>query len=76
MNTADTQLVSPSDVDWGYRFGIDGVMSMGTACELLDVSRETVRRRAGEGRLRMGHDGGRVKICRRSLLDYIKQLED
>jgi len=64
-----------ADAEWGYRFGIDGVVTMREACELLALSHDTIKRRAAEGRLRLGNDGGRIKVCRRSIADYLSEIE-
>lgn len=62
--------------EWGYEFGVDGVVTMSEAMTLLALSHDTIKRRAAEGRLRIGRDGGHVKVCRRSISDYLRQIEE
>lgn len=65
-----------ADTSYGYAFGIDGVVSMQETCKLLgDVSRDTVDRLCEARKLRRGKTDGLVRICRRSLTNYIRSLE-
>lgn len=63
------------DTEWGYQFGVDGVCSLQEAMELLALSRDTIKRRANDGLLRLGEDGGRVRVCRRSIQEYLRGIE-
>ncbi len=66
-----------ADEKWGYRFGVDGVVSQAEASKLLaNASVSTLERRAADDLIRDGKDGERrVVYCRRSLMNYIASLE-
>lgn len=66
--------------NWGYEFGVDGVLQYAKAAELLDVSIDTIERYAAAGHIRTGTHKGRDRrghrvICRRSLTLYLKSIE-
>lgn len=70
----------PSDEMFGYIFGCDGLMSMDEVCTFLgkDVAHDTVDRLIAENKLRAGNlrgKRGRVRICRRSLMEYVSSIE-
>jgi excisionase family DNA binding protein len=77
MNTQVTVIAEHhADEMFGYTFGVDGVMKMSAACEFLDVSRATIDRLAESNKIRIGKIGnGQVRICRRSINDYVRSLE-
>ena len=69
-----------ADREFGYRFGVDGLMSLGEACEFLGgIDVQTLNRRVGEGLIRKGKSNGgrygRILVCRRSVNEYIAGLE-
>jgi hypothetical protein len=77
-----TVTASPTETKWGYRFGVDGLVDITEAASQLGgVHKRTVERMAKDGLIRMGEIGransqrGRLKICKRSLADYIKSCE-
>jgi|688.fasta_scaffold483403_2 excisionase family DNA binding protein len=77
-----TGTANPTDTKWGYRVGVDGLVDIAEAAKLLGgVHRRTVERMAKDGLLRRceigraGKQRGRIKICRRSLMDYIRSTE-
>lgn len=66
-----------ADRHHGYRFGVDGLVSVDDACKFLgNISRDTLDRRANAGHIRKGRNGRRVVICKRSLANYASQLEE
>ena len=69
--------MTTTEQTWDYPFGADGLLNVDEACDLLAVSRDTLDRRLNEGVLRKGKDpvGGRVKIDRRSVMDYLRRME-
>lgn len=72
VNTSETE----SDRKWGYRFGVEGIVSLEEAAAMLaGCSTRTVERRIEQGLIRPGKHGGRLVICKQSLLDYIASLE-
>ena len=75
-SVAEPDLISLADERFGYRFGCDGLMTVGEAARFLGMSRWTLARRIDEGRIRRGRDGRRVVICRRSVADYVAGLEE
>lgn len=73
---------NPTETKWGYRFGVDGLVDIAEAAlQLGGVHRRTVERMAKDGLIRIGEVGrankqrGRLKVCKRSLSDYIKSCE-
>lgn len=68
---------SEADEHYGYEFGCDGLLSVSEVEERLGVSRSTIWRMCNDGTLRKGKDEARrmVRICKRSVLEYIKSLE-
>lgn len=75
LAVADTDSTE-ADRKHGYRFGCDGIVNMKQAAEMLGgVNERTVVRRIDAGVFRVGREGGRVVICKRSILDYIASLE-
>ncbi len=79
MATTTPQLFAVTDQRYGYEFGCDGLVSVQKARDLLaDCSADTIKRLCGEGKLRKGKmPGRRTKgICRRSIMEYIKTMEE
>lgn len=75
-----TTITRPADQKWGYPFGESGLMSLEQAAEFLGgVSKRTVYRLAADGRIRVGSVGlgarSHSKVCRKSLLLYVKGCE-
>lgn len=80
MTNANDELTG-ADAQFGYRFGCDGVVDYEDAYKLLGVhSRPTVNKFADQGLIRRGRHTGssnaKVIFCRRSILDYLANLED
>lgn len=70
------EILSAADEQWGYEFGVDGLMSSAEAQkELGDISRQTLRRYWERGFIRKGRQPGRNKFCRRSVVNYAKSIE-
>ena len=71
--------LSHSDEKHGYVFGCDGAVSYLGAADLLGVSKRTVERWVEQGRFRVGKHEGKKNamnfICRRSLIEYLSDLE-
>lgn len=64
------------DAKFGYEFGCEGLMTVDEACKMLSLTRWTIDKLHLEGKLRKGHiTGGRVRICRRSVREYLATLE-
>lgn len=77
-----TGTANPTEAKWGYKFGVDGLVDIAQAAvQLGGVHRRTVVRWARDGLIRIGEVGragkqrGRLKVCKRSLSDYIKSCE-
>lgn len=82
MAAKTIQLASPADTQWGYAFGVDGLMDAREVCEFLgNVSRTTIDRLVAARRIRKGNTGGkgnrggRGVYCRRSVAEYARSLE-
>lgn len=61
---------------WGYDFGIDGVLSPDAASALMaNCCERTLQRRVIDGKIRRGKEGARVVYCKRSVMSYIASLE-
>ena len=72
----EAEILSAADEQWGYKFGVDGLMSSKEACHYLgDVSRQTLHRYWSKGFIRKGNQPGRAKFCRRSILNYAQSIE-
>ncbi len=68
---------SPADRKWGYRFGVDGIVSCNDAREMLGgLSRSVLDKRAAQGLVRRGKEGGRTVFCIRSLKMYLNSIEN
>lgn len=67
--------ISAASRQFGYTFGDEGVVTMKEACRLLGMCRDTVKLKAAAGQIRIGSDGGRIKLCRRSIREYLATLE-
>lgn len=65
------------DEAFGYAFAVDGLMTSKEACKLLAVSIDTIQRRCADGTLRWWKDpvSGFVRLCRRSVSEYIRRGE-
>jgi hypothetical protein len=75
MIAANTQHLSPADRKFGYEFGAEGVVSLKTACEMLDMHRGSVWRLYKAGLIRRNNIRSKPKFCRRSILNYLKSTE-
>jgi hypothetical protein len=78
MATAPTrnEELAGADAEWGFRFGVDGLMSVPDACRHLGISHDTLERRVADGKLRKGkHPNGRNAICVRSMEVYKSGME-
>lgn len=77
MATAKTKLTG-ADKQHGFIFGCDGLADLKETAGILGVSVETARRYAKQDRFRYGkHPGksGKLEVCRRSLANYIKSIQ-
>ena len=50
-------------------------LSVRRQCELLGVTRQTIKREIDRGNLRSFHVGTRVRITRQALVDYVLERE-
>lgn len=67
---------SEADAAWGYRFGVDGLMSFEEACgHLGNPSRAHMERLVADRKIRKGRDGARVVFCRRSVAEHASGRE-
>lgn len=67
----------PADKMFGYKFGVDGLLSVSEAAELLSVHRMTIYRMLARNELRMAKTPtGRSRICRRSVTNYIAGMTE
>ncbi|SFJ27219.1 MerR family transcriptional regulator [Planctomicrobium piriforme] len=66
-----------ADLEHGYVFGCDGLMGVSEVCDHLSIGRATLDRLVVRGALRKGKDGetGRVSICKRSVMEYVRGME-
>jgi excisionase family DNA binding protein len=64
-----------ADKTWGFLFGVDGLLTLDQAQGFLGVSQRTVYRLLDDGVLRRGKVRGKVVICKRSVLEYLKTVE-
>jgi len=85
MSTILKDKLEGSDKKYGYVFGCEGFMSMNEVSEELGLHRNSISRRIEDGRLRGGKhpgpDGKKrknslVAICRRSVREYKKQVQE
>lgn len=72
--------LSGADAKYGYAFGVEGLMSLQAAMDHLDIGRTALMRLVTKGTIRAGRGEGdakqrRYRVCRRSVLDYCKTLE-
>ena len=70
--------MSVADQHFGFTFGVDGLMSYEQACEFLGgISVSTLKRLLEDGPIRRGRHphGRRVVVCRRSVMNYIADME-
>jgi hypothetical protein len=68
---------SAADEHWGYRFGIDGLMSVDDAAEHLAVSGRTLDRLTVQQKIRKGrYPSGVRAFCKRSVTDFAQSLEE
>ena len=78
MISATKDTFSRTDLEWGYEFGCEGVMSMRATREFLNKSDDSVRRLMDANEIRWGRRDSKrspIMICRRSVLNYLKRLE-
>jgi hypothetical protein len=73
-NSMETKL-SGADKSWGFRFGVDGVVSVRDAIRHLSIGRTKLYELFDAGLLRRGHVGTKVVICKRSMSEYLKTVE-
>ena len=72
----DAVPLSGADAEFGYVFGCEGLMTVDEVCETLSITRWTIDKLHGDKSLRKGHiTGNRVRICRRSVREYLATLE-
>jgi hypothetical protein len=65
-----------ADREWGFEFGVDGIVNLETAAKMLaDASTRTVLRRIADGKIRGGNEGRRLVICLRSIRQHIRRGE-
>lgn len=70
------KLARPSDVQWGFPFGVDGCVSILEAAEMLGgLSKRSVFRLIHDGKIRRGKIGSRAVVCKRSLHSYLANSE-
>lgn len=79
MRAAETK--SKSERTWGYRFGVDGLMTFQEVMKHLAIGRTAVFELIEKQEIRKGRPKGesqqrRYRICKRSVLDYCASLED
>lgn len=75
--TRNTEIESDQDDvarDWVY--GCDGLLGRGEAATHLDVDPRTITRMIKAGELWAKRFGREVKVCKRSLREYINGMED
>lgn len=78
---ASTKEPTSAEKRWGYRFGIDGLVSKAEAMEKLAIrSDRTLRRYDRRGLIRVGYripgvPGSGVVVCKRSLTDHLAACE-
>jgi excisionase family DNA binding protein len=58
------------------KFGDRGLMTIRSACSRLNISRTTLWRRIRDNRIKAKRDGLAVKICTRSVEEYIDRLPE
>ena len=70
--------IKTADEQWGYPFGVDGVMDTDEARRYLgNVSLMTLKRLVDDGRLRQGRlpGGKKLLFCRRTVQEFTQMLE-
>lgn len=75
MATATDTTQRPANREYGYQFGVDGVMTVPQAMAFLACSRSTVYRLIKDGKIRRGKLGPAARICRRSIANYLDGIE-
>lgn len=75
MATAWDEDARPANRAYGYPFGVDGVLTVPQAMEFLACSKSTLYRLMRSGKLRRGKIGPVVRICRRSIANYLDGIE-
>lgn len=73
---ADDNPLTGSDKHYGYRFGCDGLLSRVEVARILGRSTRTIDRMIAEGTLRRGKDGRAVSVCRRSIDEYLRSIQE
>jgi excisionase family DNA binding protein len=65
------------DEQFGYEFAVDGLMTVKQAATHLAVSTDTIQRRCAANVLRWWKDpeSGYVRVCRRSVSEYVRRGE-
>lgn len=73
----DTAPSGPQDVEWGFRFGVDGVWKAERVREYLGIAERTLGRLVYENRVRVGTlAGGKERVfCVRALKIFIASCE-
>lgn len=68
--------MAKSEFDWGFPFGVDGVVPLTEAAELSGCSTQTLYRLWNKNRVRIGKHAGNIRrgkavVCKRSLHAYL-----
>lgn len=68
--------LNAADSEWGYPFGVDGLMKKRTACEFLDVKPDTLDRMVAHKEIRKSFNPRTnwVMFCTRSIKNHVKSL--
>lgn len=75
MRAATDRTDRAANREYGYPFGVDGIMSVEQAMAFLACSKSTIYRLIEAGKLRHGRMGPAARICRRSITDYLDGIE-
>jgi hypothetical protein len=68
---------SAADDAWGYKFGVDGLLSVDEAAKFLSVSGRTLDRLAVARKIRKGRFPSNVRaFCKRSVQEFAQSLEE
>jgi hypothetical protein len=66
---------SPATKQWGYDFGVDGLLSAEEASEFLGkMSRASLYRLVEQGKIRKGRVN-KIYFCKRSVIEFAKSIE-
>lgn len=64
-----------ADKQWGFKFGVDGLLTIEQTQTFLGVSQRTVYRLINDRSLRRGYVRKKPVICRRSVAEYLRTVE-